>query len=48
MSGQELLARTFVDKNGKVMTYVTFSGGSIDLSPEVFEVWGGVGHESTD
>ncbi len=41
VSGQELLARTFVDKNGKVMTYVTFSGGSIDLSPEVFEVWEG-------
>jgi hypothetical protein len=40
VAGQELLARTFVDKNGKVMTYVTFSGGSIDLSSEVCEAWG--------
>jgi len=40
VSGQSLLPRTFVDKNGKVMTYVTFSGGDIQLSPDVFEVWG--------
>jgi len=40
VSGQSLLPKTFVDKNGKVMTYVTFSGGDIQLSPDVFEVWG--------
>lgn len=40
VSGQTLLPKTFVDKNGKVMTYVTFSGGDIQLSPDVFEVWG--------
>ena len=40
VSGQTLLPKTFVDKNGKVMTYVTFSGGNIQLSPDVFEVWG--------
>jgi hypothetical protein len=35
----QLIPRTFVDKNGKVMTYVTFSGGAIQLSPAVFEEW---------
>lgn len=40
VSGQTLRPKTFVDKNGKVMTYVTFSGGDIQLSPNVFEVWG--------
>ncbi len=40
VSGQSLVPKTFVDKNGKVMAYVTFSGGNIQLSPEVFEVWG--------
>jgi len=40
VSGQELKPRTFVDKNGKVMTYVTFSGGEIHLSPKVFQEWG--------
>jgi len=38
--GQELIARTFIDKNGKVMTYATFHGGEIELSPDVFETWG--------
>jgi len=40
VSGQRLLPKTFVDKNGKVMTYVTFSGGDIQLSPHVFDLWG--------
>lgn len=39
VSGPTLLPKTFVDKNGKVMTYVTFSGGNIQLSPAVFEEW---------
>lgn len=39
VSGPELVPRTFVDKNGKVMTYVTFSGGKIQLAPAVFEEW---------
>jgi hypothetical protein len=39
VSGQTLHPKTFVDKNGKVMTYVTFSGGDIQLSPDVFETW---------
>jgi len=39
VSGPTLVPQTFVDKNGKVMTYVTFSGGEIDLSPAVFEEW---------
>jgi len=34
-----LMPRTFVDKNGKVMTYVTFLGGQVRLSPDVFEEW---------
>ncbi len=34
-----LLPKTFIDKNGKVMTYVTFSGGEITLSPQVFKEW---------
>ncbi|MBI4672262.1 MAG: AccI family restriction endonuclease [Chloroflexi bacterium] len=34
-----LAPRTFVDKNGKVMTHVTFEGGTIMLSPQVFEEW---------
>jgi hypothetical protein len=34
-----LAPRTFVDKNGKVMTYVTFEGGTVTLSPRVFEEW---------
>lgn len=32
VSGQTLEPKTFVDKNGKVMTYVTFSGGEVHLS----------------
>jgi len=40
VSGPTLVPRTFVDKNGKVMTYVTFSGGEVRLSPAVFEEWG--------
>ncbi len=40
VSGPTLVPKTFVDKNGKVMTYVTFSGGEIHLSPSVFEEWG--------
>jgi hypothetical protein len=40
VSGPTLEPRTFVDKNGKVMTYVTFSGGDVHLSPAVFEEWG--------
>lgn len=40
VSGPTLVPRTFIDKNGKVMTYVTFSGGEIHLSPTVFEEWG--------
>jgi len=39
VSGPQLVPRTFVDKNGKVMTYVTFEGGEIALSPNVFEEW---------
>lgn len=34
-----LAPKTFVDKNGKVMTYVTFEGGTIRLSPQVFKEW---------
>lgn len=41
VSGPTLEPRTFIDKNGKVMTYVTFSGGEVHLSPAVFEEWGG-------
>jgi hypothetical protein len=37
VSGPTLVPRTVVDKNGKVMTYVTFSGGEITLSATVFE-----------
>lgn len=40
VSGPQLMPKTFVDKNGKVMTYVTFSGGQVQLSPDVFEEWG--------
>jgi hypothetical protein len=40
VSGPTLVPKTFVDRNGKVMTYVTFSGGEIHLSPAVFEEWG--------
>lgn len=39
VSGPQLLPQTFVDKNGKVMTYVTFSGGQVHLSSSVFEEW---------
>lgn len=39
VSGQTLLPKTFIDKNGKVMTYVTFSGGEIQLSSAVFQEW---------
>lgn len=39
ISGPTLAPRTFVDKNGKVMTYVTFSGGDISLASSVFEEW---------
>jgi hypothetical protein len=34
-----LAPRTFIDKNGKVMTYVTFEGGTVTLAPDVFEEW---------
>lgn len=40
VSGRSLAPRTFIDKNGKVMTYVTFAGGEIHLSSAVFEEWG--------
>ncbi|MGH9877065.1 MAG: AccI family restriction endonuclease [Nitrososphaerales archaeon] len=33
VSGPTLVPKTFVDKNGKVMTYVTFSGGELYLRP---------------
>lgn len=36
---QTLVPRTFIDKNGKVMTYATFSGGEIGLAREVLEEW---------
>ncbi len=39
VTGPTLLPKTFIDKNGKVMTYVTFVGGVINLSPAVFEEW---------
>ena len=39
VSGPALAPKTFVDKNGKVMTYVTFSGGEIQLSPEALDEW---------
>lgn len=39
VTGPTLRPQTFVDKNGKVMTYVTFEGGDITLSPAVFEEW---------
>jgi hypothetical protein len=39
VSNPTLSPKTFVDKNGKVMTYVTFSGGDIHLSQDVFEEW---------
>jgi hypothetical protein len=39
VSGPTLVPQTFVDKNGKVMTYVTFRGGEIQLSSAVFEKW---------
>jgi hypothetical protein len=42
VSGPTLVPKTFVDKNGKVMTYVNFSGGEVSLSPSVFEEWGSV------
>ena len=40
VSGPSLAPKTFVDKNGKVMTYVTFSGGEIHLSHDVLDEWG--------
>lgn len=40
VSNPTLEPRTFVDKNGKVMTYVTFSGGMVSLASNVFETWG--------
>ena len=36
----KLVPKSFVDKNGKVMTYVTFEGGELILSKEVFKEWG--------
>lgn len=39
VSGPTLEPKTFVDKNGKVMTYVTFLGGEVHLSPMVFKEW---------
>lgn len=41
VSGPTLEPKTFIDKNGKVMTYVTFSGGEVQLSEDVFEEWAG-------
>lgn len=35
----KLVPKSFIDKNGKVMTYVTFEGGEIELSEEVFKEW---------
>ncbi len=40
VSGQTLEPHAFVDKNGKVMTYVAFENGEIELAPTVFEEWG--------
>lgn len=40
VAGQTLESHAFVDKNGKVMTYVTFENGEIKLAPDVFEEWG--------
>jgi len=37
VSDPTLVPRTFVDKNGKVMTYVTFSGGEIHLASDIFQ-----------
>jgi hypothetical protein len=34
---QQLVPKTFIDKNGKVMTYATFVGGDISLSQEFVE-----------
>ncbi len=39
VSGQTLEPHAFVDKNGKVMTYVAFEGGEIELAPIAFEEW---------
>lgn len=39
VSGQTLEPHAFVDKNGKVMTYVAFEGGKIELAPTAFEEW---------
>jgi hypothetical protein len=39
VSNPTLSPKTFVDRNGKVMTYVTFSGGDIRLAEQVFEEW---------
>jgi hypothetical protein len=39
VSNPTLEPKTFVDKNGKVMTYVTFSGGQINLSQDIFDEW---------
>jgi hypothetical protein len=39
VSGQTLEPHAFIDKNGKVMTYVAFEGGEIELSPTAFEEW---------
>lgn len=39
VSGQTLEPHAFVDKNGKVMTYVAFKNGEIELAPDVFKEW---------
>ena len=39
VSNPQLVPKTFVDKNGKVMAYVTFSGGEITLSEQMFKEW---------
>jgi hypothetical protein len=39
VSEQGLEPRTFVDKNGKVMTYVTFTGGRVQLAADVYTTW---------
>jgi hypothetical protein len=39
VSGQTLEPHTFIDKNGKVMTYAAFKDGEIELAPDVFREW---------
>lgn len=39
VTGRKLEPRAFIDKNGKVMTYVAFTGGELRLAPAVIEEW---------